>query len=256
MTLTFVGTGAADWDWQSFPPGTRGACATLVGSSCLIDCGTATPRNLAAAGIRPAAVRNLLVTHAHPDHFRPDAVAELARAARRTLRVWASPLALAELPDGPFEKRPLEAGRAFRAGAARVTALPANHFVRAGDASFHFLVVAGGRRLLYATDGAWMLAEEKRLLAAALKGAPLDAVVWDATRGATPDDYRFADHNNLKMIDALRLGMEGCGLAAPATRHVFTHISRQLWPRTPSARRRLAERHGGLLAEDGLTLSV
>ena len=31
MKLTFIGTGAADWDWAGNPPGTRGSTATLVG---------------------------------------------------------------------------------------------------------------------------------------------------------------------------------------------------------------------------------
>ena len=256
MKLAFIGTGAADWNWADFPPGTRGATSTLVDGRCLIDFGSGSPRNLALRGVAPGAVRDLLVTHAHPDHFRPDLVVELAKAARRRLRVWASAAALADIPEGVVDKRPISSGTAFRVGACKVTVLPANHFVRFGDASFHFLLESRGKSLLYAVDGAWMLSEARQILSRALGKRTLDAVVWDATRGATKDDYRFDSHNNLQMISQLRVGMAACGLVGDATTHVFTHVSRQLWPKTPSARRRLAIRHGGILAEDGQVLEV
>lgn len=256
MKLTFVGTGAADWNWQDFPPGTRGATSTLLNASCLFDFGTGTMRNLDKAGVKASSIRDLVVTHSHPDHFRPDCVAELAGASKRKLRVWAFERTLADIPDGICEKHPLQKRDVFTAGGCKITVLPGNHFTRPGDESFHYLVEQKGVKLLYALDGAWMMAEEKRILAAALNGAALDAIIWDATRGATPADYRFADHNNLQMIDQLREGMVGCGLATDATLHVFDHIAQTLWPRTSAARLRLAQRHGGLLAEDGTGMEI
>ncbi len=256
MELTFIGTGAADWNWTDFPTGTRGASAMLVGDGCLIDCGSGTPLNLARLGVRPGAVKDLLITHAHPDHFRPDLVVELAAAASRPLRVWASAATLADIPSDAVEKRPIAPAATFRVGACRVTALPANHFVRVGDTSFHYLFESRGKSLLYAVDGAWMLSDARQILSRTLGKKTLDAVVWDATRGATRDDYRFDSHNNLQMIAQLRVGLAACGLVDDATRHLFTHISRQLWPRTPSERRRLALRYQGVLAEDGMRVKV
>lgn len=256
MKLTFVGTGAADWDWQEFPAGTRGATSSLLEGSCLIDFGTETLRNMKRIGIKPSAVRDLVITHSHPDHFRPDLVAELAGSAKRKLRVWASEAALADIPDGLCDKHPVRKGMCFRVAGCTATALPGNHFTRTGDDSFHYLFKRGKATLFYAIDGAWMMAEEKRILANALKGSTIGAIVWDATRGDTPADYRFADHNNLQMIAQLREGMLGCGLIDGNTINVFDHISRGLWPSTPSARTRLAARYKGMLAEDGAAIEL
>lgn len=262
MKLSFLGTGAADWDWSNFPPGTRKSTATLVGASCLIDAGPCVLRGLAEAHVSPARIADLLVTHAHSDHFNVDAIMRIADAAPRRLRVWGPPQALdalsAAVPAGTaLDTHPVLPGDTFRVGALRVAALSANHATgNLDEQTLHYAFAGRGVRLLYALDGAWFCTKARLYLKRFLGGLPLTAVVWDATTGATFNDWRFAEHNDLRMIAAMREAMLKDGLVSPDTLHVFDHVARTLWPKSPAAQRRLAARFGGLLAEDGLSLAL
>ncbi len=257
MNVTFLGTGAADWDWRNMPPDTRGSTATLIGKSCLIDAGPTVIRSITDAGIQPSRIAHVVITHSHSDHLQPAAIAALAEARCGKLTVWASPQAFAPLEGIPCVRHEVAAGLAFKCGRFTFTALPANHQTPHQDEEcLHYLVESGGKTLLYALDGAWMLAKALNRLTKALDGRKLDAVIWDATCGPTLNDWRFAEHNDLAMIDAMRKSMIGAGLVSPTTRHVFDHLARTLWPEEPSARAALAAAYGGILAEDGDGLTV
>ncbi len=257
MRLTFLGTGAADWDWRNMPPNTRGSTATLIGKSCLIDAGPTVMRSLAAAGVKPSQIAHVIITHSHSDHLQPAAIAAIAEARRGKLTVWASSQALATLEGIPCVCHDIEAGLTFKCGRLTFTALPANHqTLHFDEEPLNYFIESGGQTLLYALDGAWMLAKARNLLTKALGGRKLDTVIWDATCGPTLNDWRFAEHNDLAMIDAMRKSMLGAGLVSPATRHVFDHLARTLWPEEPAARAALAARYGGTLAEDGGRLTV
>ncbi len=257
MKITFLGTGAADWDWETFPAGTRGSTSTLLGTTCLLDAGATAEKNFRRAGVSPRGVTDLLVTHSHRDHFTAASVRFLAESSKRPLRVWASEQALSRLPDGLCEKHAIHAGDTFRAAGCAVTALPANHALPDPDEeSFHFVFVSPKVRLLYALDGAWMLSRAKALLVRALGGKPLDAAVLDATSGDSYNDWRFADHNDARMASDVFLGLRASNLATDRTLLVFDHVARTLWPKTDAARARIAAKFGAVLAEDGAELEV
>ena len=257
MKLTFIGTGAADWDWVHFPKGTRGSSATLIGQTCLIDAGPTVPAFLARCGADPTRIAHVVITHSHSDHFQPATIAALSKARHGRLTVWASPQALAALDGVPCVRREVRPGLNFRCGRLAFTALPANHITGHSDEqTYNYLVESGGWTLLYALDGAWMLASAKLLLTKALGGRPLDAVVWDATCGAMINDWRFAEHNDLAMIDSMRAAMLGAGLVSPGTKHVFDHVARTLWPEEAKACAALAAQYSGTLAEDGMSLEI
>ena len=82
MKLTFIGTGAADWDWQNMPPGTRGSTATPIGKSCLIDAGPTVASSLSRVGAKLSQIAHVVVTHSHSDHFQPATIAAIAKARR------------------------------------------------------------------------------------------------------------------------------------------------------------------------------
>ena len=257
MNLTFIGTGAADWDWRNMPPNTRGSTATLIGKSCLIDAGPTVIRSLADAGVKPSQIAHVVITHSHSDHLQPTAIATLAEARHGKLTVWASPQALAALEAIPCIRHEVAAGTTFKCGRLTFTALPANHQTTHFDEEpLNYFVESGGKTLLYALDGAWMLAKARSLLTMSLGKRKLDAVIWDATCGPTLNDWRFAEHNDLAMIDAMRKSMLGAGLVSSTTKHVFDHLARTLWPDEPAARAALAAAYGGIIAEDGSHLTV
>ena len=199
-----------------------------------------------------------MLTHSHSDHLQPDCVGAIAAAGKRRLRAWGPPQAMELLDPELCDLRPLLPGDVFRVAGMRAVALPANHLVgmRLEEQPLHYAFDDRASRLLYALDGAWLLAKARLALARFLGGRPLTAVVWDSTCGNTFRDWRFAEHNDLKMIDAMRGSMLKAGLASPGTIHVFDHVARTLWPKTAAARRRLAARFGGVLAEDGMVLDA
>lgn len=260
MKITFLGTGADDWDWRNPAPGTRKSTCTLVGATVLVDAGPCVLAGLADAGARPARVADLLVTHTHGDHFNPDAVMAIAGAGRRKLRVWGPPTVADMLPGGlaRVDFHPLLPGDGFRVAGMRAVALPANHAVapRSAEQPLHYAISGRGANLLYALDGGWLCAKARLWLGEFLRGKPLDAIVWDATCGNTFRDWRFAEHNDLRMIDAMREGLVKLGIASAETLHVFDHVARTLWPADAAEHRRLAECFGGMVAEDGLELDV
>lgn len=268
MKITFLGTGADDWDWTGAHPIIRKSTCSLLGTTCLLDAGPCVLAALSAAGASPARISDLLVTHSHGDHFHPESILAIAHTGRRRLRVFAPPTALAALADaeaksdtgafGTIEPHPVLPGDVFRVAGMRVVALPANHVVvrRPAEQPLHFAFSGRGIRLLYALDGGWFCAKARLALKNFLDGTSLDAVIWDATCGGTFNDWRFAEHNDLRMIDAMRKSMLGAGLVAPKTVHVFDHVARTLWPKSSAAQRRLAERFSGILAEDGLCMEL
>ena len=145
----------------------------------------------------------------------------------------------------------------FKCGHFAFTALPSNHQTSfPEEQTLNYLVESGEKTVLYALDGAWMLAKAKSLITKVLAGRTLDAVVWDATCGVTLNDWRFAEHNDLAMIDSMRKSMLTAKLISPDTRHVFDHLARTLWPTDASARAAIAAEYGGTIAEDGAAIRV
>ena len=257
MKLTFIGTGAADWDWRNMPPGTRGSTATLIGRSCLIDAGPTVVHSLDSFGMKLSQIAHVVITHSHNDHFQPTTIAAIAAARKGKVTIWAVSQALSMLEGFPCVKHEIAAGAQFKCGRVAFTALPSNHQTSfPEEQTLNFLIESGDKKLLYSLDGAWMIAKAKNLLTKALGGRALDAVVWDATCGPTLNDWRFAEHNDLAMIDAMRKSMLGAGLVSPETKHVFNHLARTLWPTDASARATLAAEYGGIIAEDGMSFAL
>ncbi len=90
MKLTFLGTGAADWDINAYTPGVfhRRFSSVLINRDLLIDPG---PHvfHYAEHSNDPHildGVKNILVTHTHSDHFCPETVERLC--AGRDCTLW------------------------------------------------------------------------------------------------------------------------------------------------------------------------
>ena len=89
MVLTFLGTGAADWDINTYAKGTgfRRFSSALINDDLLIDPG---PHifHFAKENGTPDMFRNLrdiVVTHTHPDHFCEETVRTLCEGGNCTL---------------------------------------------------------------------------------------------------------------------------------------------------------------------------
>ena len=252
MNLLFLGTGAADWPTEpprpDFGPGEwRAFTATLVADAILIDCGPTTTGALDRFGVDPASITDLLVTHGHGDHYSLDAIAKVAAAGG--LRVHADPVLVPELNAIPgVQASPLAFGAAFFAGALEVTPVPGNHTLdRPGELAYHFLLCDGQVRLFYATDGAWLSSQTWR----ALRAAPVDGAIWEATCGDTADDWRLFEHSSAEMVRMQRDSLVKQKAFAATGPVWLTHLARTLCSPHPALSAALAPQ-GLTVAHDGL----
>ena len=95
MELKFLGTGAADF-WPSLQdvdrfrvdPDIRRSTMTLVDGALLLDCGPHLLDALEIHRVGVKAIRHVLVTHPHSDHFNVENLQLLAK--QQELHVWHS----------------------------------------------------------------------------------------------------------------------------------------------------------------------
>lgn len=197
MKLTFLGTGAADWNWRDHHenPEYRRNSALLIDDCLLIDPGPDVPDALATFGKTPERIRYIINTHKHRDHFNEGTVAFL----------------------GGAELYPLVAGETKAIGTYTVTALAANHATCAG--AVHFIISDGEKSIFYGLDGAWLLYDEYK----AIKQHGVDLAVLDATIGEVPGDFRIFEHNDLNMVREMKATLEKY-----VGRFVISHMARTL----------------------------
>jgi L-ascorbate metabolism protein UlaG (beta-lactamase superfamily) len=174
MKITFLGTGAADWNasehgsWDGF----RRNYSALIDDCLLIDPGPDVPEALATFGKSTEKIRWIINTHLHSDHFCKDTLSYLSGA----------------------DFVSLAAGETKEVGPYTISAYSANHGTC--KEAVHFIVTDGEKRLFYGLDGAWLLYDEVE----AIKASGVDLAVLDATIGDVPGDYRIFEHNNLNMV--------------------------------------------------------
>jgi phosphoribosyl 1,2-cyclic phosphate phosphodiesterase len=187
------------------------------------------------------------------DHFDAGVIKRIADARKGTrLNLWSTPQTLAKMPSGCCVPHALTSGDTFSIGALRFTALVANHVLEdLREEAFHYLVEAPDGNLLYALDGAWM----NSTTAIRLKGKKLRMIVWDATVEKC-GDWRFADHNDLEMIRLMKMGLDRLGITDSSTKIVLDHLARTLWPADIEEMTAAASRIGGILAADGMTITL
>ena len=263
MKLLYLGTGAPDW--YKAVDYIRHKTAMLIGDDLLIDPGPDVPEMMRTFCADFAAVRHILVSHAHGDHWDPQTAACFPGAD-----IY-GPASLASAVPDPARFHALTAGQAFTAGPYTVLPVPANH---AGTAeAFHFAAQGpDGKRFFYGHDGVWFTSAEFALLRrfCAEKGL-FDAMSFDATVNGMGDDGRTAffdrfetdevgkgeltAHNNAAMCIALRDVCRDVGIAGPETVCFCAHLA---WHGYPDAEtpRRIFEPHGFIVPDDGFRMEI
>jgi hypothetical protein len=261
MELLFVGTGAADWPSEyvaerssAMRGEVRGYASILVERRILVDCGATVPTALRLLGVPLEQISDVLITHTHGDHLDAAALAEVAgaRPTSGPLRVWADVGAVEQLPkSGHLDVRRLVPGAPAEVAGIIVTPLIANHQASAAEQALHFRLEHNGVRCLYATDGAWLLKEAWL----ALRGQPLDALVWDATIGDAVGDWRIFEHNSVDMIRVMLQTLRVEGVVDAHTRILLTHVARTLCAPHAQMAARLAP-EGLVPAHDGMLVEL
>jgi len=218
MKLHFLGTGAADWNGPAENGEYRRLTSTLVDGCLLID---VNPEVLASIPDREK-VTAAAFTHSHSDHFDLGALRALAPLTVYAHESWAG-----EITGEGLTVVPLRTGEAVTAVTGHVlTAMPANHSTeKPYEQPVHYLVESGGKRLLYATDGAWLTNQTHHIIGS----RQLHAAVFDATIGdAAPGDWRIFEHNSIDMVRLMVASLTKQGRLAPDAPVYLTHMARTL----------------------------
>ncbi len=246
--IMFLGTGAADRmalgqdsDFNN-KDHRRCACA-LLDDTVLLDCGPHTLNALMVAGINLSQISNIVVTHLHSDHFNLDAINTIAKH-NPNLHVF---VRFDAVINGKCDAEivPMQLFKKYDINGFEFTAVPANH----SEFPQHFVIKKGGKSLLYALDGAWMLNEAIEFL----KRESYDSIVLDATVGDYSGDYRIGEHNSIPMIRLMTDSMKTLNIIGENSRVILSHIACCLHkPHTEIEKAVAAD--GYIVAYDGLTL--
>ena len=234
----------------------RGQSAALLDGVLMLDCGPEAPRAALRTGTDLAAVRVLLLTHAHPDHTSPAPLLWRTWAGRtEPLVVLGPPDAIAPYadwigPDDPVTLVPVgpddpAAVVGLDLQGYRCRAVPGSHEVAT---LLWDVTCQDGSRLLYATDTAAL--GEAALTRVADRA--YDLVVLEQTFGDTTD--HGTGHLDLVSFPAELARLRTVGAVTPTTRVVATHLSHHN-PPTPELAARLGA-WGAEVHPDGTVLPV
>ena len=182
MNITFLGTGAADWDYSRDKniKGFRRNSSALIDDIFLIDPGPNVIEALETFGKNENDIKYIINTHRHSDHYNENTVKELTGATFYDLKE----------------------GSETTIGKYKVKALKANHSTC--KEAVHFIISDGEKNIFYGLDGAWLMYDE----VSAIQNTNIDFAVFDATIGDIYGDYRIFEHNNLGMVLEMKKSLE------------------------------------------------
>ncbi|MBR6593888.1 MAG: MBL fold metallo-hydrolase [Clostridia bacterium] len=226
MKLMFLGTGAADWQ-RKRPEGVleyRRYSSALIDGVLLIDPNDAVIEAMEEHGTDPRAVKYIVCTHRHRDHYSPETVEKLCGMGARFY----------ELCDGDCTVM----------GEYTLRAYKGNHGT--AEETVHFMISKGDKSLYYALDGAWLMYGE----VAAIKEHCPALLVLDATVGEAEGDYRIFEHNDLRMVLEMK-----SALSSYVERFAISHMARTLHESHALLEDKMAK-HGIITAYDGLVLEI
>lgn len=256
MKFLFLGTCACDYSpklegefLHKFDFDARRSSCALLEEKYLIDCGEHALQSLEISETDVTKITDIFITHLHSDHFNASHIAEIAKRRGGGLRLWVQESANLPEIEGVEIKR-MSYFETYRAGEdLRVTGLNANHD---RDSSPQYLYFEyDGRRVLYATDGAWLLNETYYFL----KNKACDFVVIDATVGDYVGDFRMGEHNSIPMIRMMLPSLKKWGVITDDTKIYLSHLAPSL--HAPHAETvKIAAKDGLFVAYDGLEIDL
>ena len=182
MKITFLGTGAADWDFcrDRHQEDYRRNASALIDDVLLIDPGPLVTDALKTFKKDANKILYIINTHKHPDHYSEETVSSLKNAT------------LYHIPPNT------EAN----IGKYKIHSFKGNHATC--DETVHFMISDGEKNLFYGLDSSWLMYEEFQ----AIKNTHVDYAVFDATLGDVDGDYRIFEHNSLRMVREMKSALD------------------------------------------------
>lgn len=235
MDVTLLGSGSAD-GWPN--PFCRCASCTsqraaqlhrvstsaLVDDQVLLDLGPDTLSQATAAQVDLSRLRWVAVTHAHPDHWSPQALLAhiwTATPGREPLTVLGPPPVVDDLErwfggDDRLASLVLSPGDTVDLGGYQVRALASTHEV---PTLLYDVTGPDGARVLYATDTGPLPTSTL----AAVEGRAYDLVLLEQTFGSVLD--HGTQHHDLVTFPRTLAALRERGAVTPATRCIAVHLS-------------------------------
>lgn len=238
----------------------------LINSDLLIDFPCDTYHHVLREGFDLSAVRHLLVTHSHTDHFYPAELVLRGSYYAHNMQSEMLHIYCNEAVKQYFyraaahELEPeIEAGlsfhivkpfEAFRAGDYRVTPLPARHMDT--EQALIYLIERNGRAILYAHDTGRFLPEVYAYLEK--EKITLNLVSLDCTSGRI-DNGENNGHMGIPDNRVVKTRLVEIGAANKETRFIMNHFSHN-GGLLHDALYELGEQAGMSPAYDGMTVNV
>ena len=235
MKVTFLGTGAADWDIRAYRDGEffRRNSSILINDDLLVDPNSHIFHFAEKNGTTDLFknVKNIIVTHSHGDHFTPETVARLC--VGKDCTVWADPAcqrklirALGEETAARINFNETKRNRDYEIGGYKVTSLRSNHATEDPDEDTRlYLIEQDGRILYYGCDSAWIPTVSWNVI----REKPVNAMVLELTCGETATyDWRIFEHNTPEMLDIMLTMFKKYNLFAPDVKYYVSHLARTL----------------------------
>ena len=258
MKIRFMGTGAADFSplltteyKDQLDNNARRSSSILINEAYLVDCGPHVADSFRIQGLDPAKVTDLLVTHFHGDHYKPEVIAAVAAARKAAgldepLQIWHRGDARPDAIEN-CEFHPMEVGQTYEIGDLKVKALASNH----DQWPAHYDIEADGKKLFYGCDGSWLLMATFY----AMRQRKYDCMILDATVGDYSGDFRLGEHNSIPMIRLMEASFRTENVIAQDGKLVLSHLARTLHkPHEETAA--LLGKEGYIVAFDGMELLV
>lgn len=256
MKILFLGTCAADYSpalktvfKNCFDKDARRSSSVLLDDRILIDCGEHTLESLFIAKVDIRKITDIVITHFHPDHFKPDSINKILEYSENKIRLWVREDAVTSLIQGVEVVKMTPYVTYSLRDDLKVTGLKSNH----DENSFPQILFFedGEKRLLYALDGAWFVNRTFYWLS----DKRLSLLVLDATVGDIVGDYRAAEHNSLPMIRLLIPSPKTICAIFEETKVYLSHIAPSLH-KSHTETEKIVENDGLKIAYDGLTVEI
>ena len=254
--LKFLGTSAADFSLlrktdcsNRFDKNARRASCMMIGENILVDCGMHVLDSIRIANVDISKITDIFVTHFHADHFNREHAEIIAQGKEKPVRLWCRQDTNVP-PLNNIEIIKMEEGVYYHvAPNFNAMSVYANH----DESSFpnHFLFNIDGKKVLYATDGAWILGRACQYL----KKKNIDVFIVDCTCGDYVGDYRLAEHNSIPMIRLMIPSLKTNGIINDGTKIFLTHIAPSLHKPHDEIQESVSN-DGMTVAYDGMTLEI
>ena len=293
--IRFLGTGANDWlaphechdicrercakveKWGG--RNVRRPSSLFIEPDTLIDFTGPTAEALDTFGIDREAIRNLLITHGHNDHFQPLEILRFAAGLPHPLTVFCTEIVRDALEFAAthqwdadqqrfvvvrgghpglrnIQVKTAPPGTSLDMPGFRVTAVLANHmmdnpYLILEQQALNFVVEMGAGTAFYGLDSSYMLPEAFEIASR----FRFDVLILDATFGHLEIDPHRSGHHNFAMMENTIAQFREAGLLKENAVIAASHLSRCYVDPHDEIADGLAER-GVALAYDGMTLTV